>query len=314
MLLAASPSRAQVAAWKPEKPVEIVVGASPGGGNDITARVMQKALQGAKLIENVQVTNRPGGSHVVAWTYMNQHAGDGHYVQIINEPLVTNKLSGVSAQDHNDFTPLARLFNEYVLFVAKPDSPFVDGKYAVDRMRKDPGAVVIGFGAARGNSAHLGIGMLARAIGTDVPKLKLVVFDSGSKSVTAAMGGHVSLTATVPAAARQHIIAGRLRGIAVTADKRLGGDFAQIPTWKELGVNAYYSSWRCLIGPKGMSPEQIAFWERTIARMSESDEWKTALANFVQEPAFQGSADLRRFLDAQAAEMRSTLVVLGMAK
>jgi putative tricarboxylic transport membrane protein len=109
-------------------------------------------------------------------------------------------------------------------------------------------------------------------------------------------------------------MAGRLRGIAVTSDKRLGGDFAQVPTWKELGVNAYYASWRCLVGPKGMSADQVAFWEQTIARMSESDEWKTALANFVQEPAFQGSADLRRFLDAQAAEMKSTLVGLGMAK
>ncbi len=310
----ALPAAAQAPGWKPDQQVEIVVGASPGGGNDITARNIQKALQENRLIESVQVTNKPGGNHMVAMGYLNQHAGDGRFVQVINEPLLTNKILGISQQDHNDFTPLALLFDEYVLFVTKSDSHLADGRNLIARMRKDPGAVVFGFAAARGNIAHLGIGMLAKAVGVPIPAMKIVVFDSGSAAVTAALGGHVDVTATVPASARQLIAAARLRGIAVTAHRRLGGAFAQVPTWKELGADAYYSSWRCLIGPKGMSRAQISFWEDTVARMSRTDEWKRALDADVQESHYMSSDELRRFLDAQSGELKSTLINLGIAR
>jgi len=305
---------AQTVAWKPERSVEFVVGANPGGGNDITARSIQTILQTNKLVESIQVVNKPGGNHTIAWNYVNLHKADGHYIQIINEPLLTNKISGVSPLNHNDFTPLARLFNEYVLFVTQTGSSFTDGKNLVASLKKDGASVVIGFGAARGNSAHMGIGMLAKASGIDVSKMRVVVFDSGSKSITAAIGGHVNVTATVPASARQHLVGGKLRAIALTSDKRLGGDFADIPTWRELGVDAYYSSWRVLFGPKDLPAGQIAFWENALFKMSGTDEWKKNLGNFVQDSAFLVGADLRRFLAEQDKELRGLLVGFGMAK
>ena len=302
------------AAWKPDKTVEIVVGATPGGGNDITARLLQKVLLESKLVESVQVSNKPGGNQAIAWSYLNAHAGDGHYVHIVNEPLLANKMLGVSPLDYTDFTPLALLFSEYVIFVARPDAPFAEGKVLVERMRQDVASVVFGFGAARGNIAHFGIGVLAKAVGVDIRKMKIVVFDSSNGSTTAALGGHIDVAATVPAAARQHMMAGRLRGIAMTSEKRLGGDFAQVPTWKELGVDAYYASWRCLIGPKGMSRAQIMFWQNAVAKAVQSEEWKSTLASYVQEPAYLNSDDLRRFLEKQQGNLGGLLVSLGMVK
>jgi tripartite-type tricarboxylate transporter receptor subunit TctC len=63
-----------------------------------------------------------------------------------------------------------------------------------------------------------------------------------------------------------------------------------------------------------MSSAQVAFWEKSLLKMTQSEEWKAALGKFVQEPAFMGSADLRRFLDAQALELKGILVGLGMFK
>ena len=102
-------------AWKPAKTVEIVVGAAPAGGADLTARLAQKILQELKLVEAAGVVNKPGGGQTIAWAYLNQHAGDANYLSVVNEPIVTNRVIGASALDHNDFTPLALLFDEYMI-------------------------------------------------------------------------------------------------------------------------------------------------------------------------------------------------------
>src|SRR5690348_2622285 len=109
-LLAGAPAHAQNAAWKPDRAVEIVVGSSPGGGTDITARTLQKIFHDHKWLEAV-VTNKPGGSQTISWAYLNQGPGDAHRVSITNEPLITNAISGVSKLSYLDFTPLALLFN-----------------------------------------------------------------------------------------------------------------------------------------------------------------------------------------------------------
>ena len=144
--------------------------------------------------------------------------------------------------------------------------------------------------------------------------LTIRVFNSGSASVTAALGGHVNVTSTVPASARQHIVARRLLGIAITSNKRLGGDFTHVPTWKEVGVDAYYASWRCLVGPKGMPRQQVEFWQQAVAKATQSEEWKATLASYVQDPAFLGSEDLRRFLETQQSALNGVVVSLGMVK
>ena len=105
--------------WKPERAVEVVVGASPGGGTDITARVLQKILQEQGSVDSSVVVNMPGGSHTLAWAYLGPHAGDAHYFSIVNEPFITNRMIGVSPLSYRDFTPLTVLFNEYIVFVVK---------------------------------------------------------------------------------------------------------------------------------------------------------------------------------------------------
>lgn len=309
-----SPGFAQTAAWKPEKTVEIVVGASPGGGTDITARVLQKLFTDKRLVDSSVVVNRPGGGQTVAWAYLHQRQGDGHYVQIINEPFVTNRIMGVSPLNYTDFTPLTLLFDEYVIFLVKPDSPIASGKDLVERLRKDPESVAFGFGSSRGNNTHMAIGMVAKAAGLNMGKLKIVVFQSGGEATTALLGGHVDVTATTPAAIENHFRAGRVRPVAVTAPSRLGADFASVPTWKELGVDAVYSSWRCTFGPKGMSSAQVAFWEETLAKIAETDDWKKDLEKNVRIGRHLDSKKLRQFLNGQNELLRGILTDIGMAK
>src|SRR5258705_4059056 len=86
-------SSAAPAPWKPDKPIEIVVGTGPGGGQDKSARTLNRILVEKRLVDvPVTVVNKPGGGGAVGWTYLNQHAGDGHIVYVGNPTLLTNHI------------------------------------------------------------------------------------------------------------------------------------------------------------------------------------------------------------------------------
>jgi len=300
--------------WRPERNVEIVVGASPGGGTDITARVLQKILRDEGLVESSVVVNKPGGSHTIAWTYLNQHRGDGHYISIVNEPFITNRIIGVSPLSYRDFTPLTVLFNEYMVFVVLPDSPIKSGAELLARLKADPSALSIGFASARGNNSHLSIGLAANAAGVDLKQLKTVIFKSGGESLTALLGAHVDVGVNPVATAIGHIEAGRLRVLAVTSPERLGGSMADVPTWKEQGADFTYGSWRVAFGTRGIERAQVAFWEGAFRRLLETDAWKKELAKRHQTSGFQSAADTRKFLEAEEARLRPIARDLGLVR
>jgi putative tricarboxylic transport membrane protein len=68
--------------WSPTRTVEFVVGSAPGGGNDRTARTLQRIWREMKLVDNVVVVNKVGGGGSVAYAYTNQHPGDAHFIVV----------------------------------------------------------------------------------------------------------------------------------------------------------------------------------------------------------------------------------------
>src|SRR5688572_32352294 len=94
LLVAAAEVHAQ---WSPQKNVEIVVGSAPGGSNDKTARSVERMITLMKLVPtSVTVNNRPGGGSNIAFTYVQQHAGDPHYLMVGTPTLLTNHITGLS--------------------------------------------------------------------------------------------------------------------------------------------------------------------------------------------------------------------------
>src|SRR5512134_3094023 len=107
VLLAASAS-ALAQSWSPQRNVEIVVGSAPGGSNDKTARTVERIIAQAKLVPaTISVVNKPGGGSNIAFTYVQQHAGDPHYLMVGTPTLLTNHITGLSKLHHADFTPIA---------------------------------------------------------------------------------------------------------------------------------------------------------------------------------------------------------------
>jgi putative tricarboxylic transport membrane protein len=311
--IAAMPASAQ--SWKPEKPVEIVIGTTPGGPQDRTGRLIQKILQEQKLVTTpVNVVNKPGGGGVIGLTYLSQHPGDGHYMIVNAVTLFTNHITGRTTLSYADFTPLAVIGAEYVGVAVLADSPIKTGRDLAERLRKDPGAMSVSIGTAFGNATHISYALAMKAAGVDIRKLKTVVFNSGGDAMTALLGGHVDAMASAPSTLLQHIKAGKVRMLAVVAPKRLSGDFTSIPTWKELGIDVTFELWRGLAGPKGMTRAQVQFWDDALGRMARSEEWKKQLAQYDMEDVYRNSAETARYWKAEHDEVKGVLTELGLAK
>ena len=311
---AASVSIAQTG-WKPSRNVEIIVGVSPGGGIDRTARTLQKVMQDRRLLDvNSSVANKPGGGGILAQTYLNQHAGDAHYLEVSSSSLLTNTITGKTANTYSDFTPVAMLYDEYIGFVVNADSPLKTGHDLVALLRKDASALPVGIATSAGNTNHMALALLARQAGADVKKLKVVVFGSGGESTTALLGGHVGLVVTPAATALPQMQSGALRFLGVAAPKRLEGALAQVPTWRELGFDIVLANWRPVMAPRGLNAEQIAYWEDVIRRFTQTPEWQAELAATGGVSHYMGSRELTKYLAAQNAEFKSILTDLGLAR
>jgi len=105
-----------------------------------------------------------------------------------------------------------------------------------------------------------------------------------------------------------------LRLIAIAAPQRQRGVLADVPSWRELGVDAVVVNWIALIGPKGLQPAQVAFWERIIATVTQSEEWKATLDRTLAANTYRNSADTAQYFKAQHEEFRAILAEMGLAK
>ena len=315
-LLFASTVHAQSpAAWKPVKVITIIAGVTPGGPQDRMARAIQSALQDGRLVDvPVTVENRPGAGGAVALSYLNQHAGDGRYVLVNAPTLLSNHAMGKSPIGIADVTPIAVMGVEYQTIVVRTESPLKSGRDVVERLRKDPTSLSASIGTAVGNSAHIAYAMAMKAAGVDIRKLRTVAFNAVPEGITAVLGGHLDLASTPPSGIQPLVATGKLRVLAVNSPQRLGGEFANVPTWMELGIKTTHEVWRGLTGPKGMTPQQIAYWDDLLKKAVETEQWRAEIEKSGVKNVYMNSAQTAKYWKDESEEMRVILTDLGLAK
>ena len=202
-------------------------------------------MQERRLVEvPVNVVNKPGGGGTIAQAYLQQHAGDAHYLEITATSLLTNHITGKSAVQppgfHADRHAVRRVHR-------LPGA----GGFAASRRGKDLLERVedrrrtrspIGIATAAGNTNHIAAALAAQAAGADVKKLKVVVFGSGGEAMTALLGGHVGLVVTPSANAHPAPAGGH--ACACSPSRRRSASRARSPPCRRGRSRAPTSSWR----------------------------------------------------------------------
>src|SRR6185436_3339287 len=227
-LIALMPAaQAATTEWKPERNVEFNVGSGAGSGSDRLARTLQGVWQNRDLVRaSSSVVNKTAA---IAMAHIHQQAGNPHYLLNVSTSLLTNHITGTSPYRYSQFTPIAILGEEPIIFSVRTDSRIKSGRDLVETFRKDPKGLSIGLASALGNHNHIAVAQVMKEAGGDVRNLKVVVFDSSSKGMIALLGGHVDLYATSVDSSVPHIQSGKARAIAIAAEKRLRDDMANVP-------------------------------------------------------------------------------------
>jgi len=308
-LALAAPGLAQ--GWRPERNVELTIPTSPGGSNDIAARIVHKLWNELKLLPvPSSVANRSGGEHIVGYTFIQQRAGDPHHIGIMSTPMVLNPIQGRSALTHNDLTPIAYLITEPMVAVVRADSPLKTGTDLLDALGANPKALSI---ALTSTGHRLSIGLPLRKAGVNIQAVRMPVFKGGGETATAVLGGHADVQITSVSTSVPHVTGGQMRAIAISSSKRLGGVMASVPTWQELGYQSS-GSWKGFVAPPGLTSAQIAFWEEVMRRTAQSDEILQYAEKNLWLVEFKGAAETRKWLDDESAALKPILIELGLVK
>jgi putative tricarboxylic transport membrane protein len=311
-MLCTAPCGAQPA-WKPERAVEIVVVSAPGATNDKIARLMQRIWQENKWIENVVVTNKVGGGGTIAYNYTNQRPGDAHTVAIARGGLLSNHILGLSPINYTDMTPIALMSVQAISLAVRADSPIKSVKDLVARWKADPQSVSISLGSTRGAPTQFVLAQIAESSGVDPRKLKTLTFGGGAESVTNLLGGHIDMASIAPGNVFSHHKAGTLRLIAI-ATKRRSAIAPDVPTLIEQGYDVTFGNWMAIVGPRGITPAQIAYWEDLLERTAGHPEWKRYLEADALEAEFMKSRATREYMRKDYETTRDLLTKLGMIK
>jgi len=298
--------------WQPTRPVAFIVGSAPSGSLDLTARVLQRVWDDKRTVSvPVIVVNKPGAGNGIAWSYLNDRGADGHAIAIGTTNLVSNPVMGAHSIGHRDVTPLALLFDDYFILLVRTDSPLKTMADVRQRLTKDPASLAIGFGPGLGAGSHTAAAVTVKAMGVDVVNGRWVPYRSAGDAITAMLGGEIDIVSGTAANAPPFIGAGRVRAIGIIAPQRLWGSLANVPTIKEQGVNAEFTNWRGVLGPKGMRREHVAYWEKALQAATASEQWQKDLERNFWKSNFMIGDKLNRFLDQEAETFRSIWAAIG---
>ncbi|KAA0955773.1 tripartite tricarboxylate transporter substrate binding protein [Sporosarcina sp. ANT_H38] len=302
----------------PKNNLTIVAPSGAGGGWDLTARAIAKTMNDTKLIDkSILVENKPGGGGAVYMAEFATKEVKNDDVLLVKSPPIlinNNKAEGNSPYGYKDTKPLAQLTRDYGAIVVKADSEYKTLKEVLEAIKKDPKSVTLAGGSAPGSMDHL-VGVLpAFKYGIDPKLVKYVSYDGGGEAVAALLGGNADVIATDASAIGAYVKSGDVRVLAVSSSERLGGELAEVPTFQEEGIDAEFTIWRGLFGPKEMSDTAFDYWNDKLEKMVETDEWKAELEKNGWESEYRNSEDFTSYLEDQDKVIVELLTALGMQK
>lgn len=266
-----------LAQWVPTQPLELVVHGGPGSGNDVMARQLTTIIDQEKLSPvRVQVSNRVGGGSTTAAAYMASKKGDPNVIAVFTIVWVTDPLTQEAATNKlNDLTPITRLIEEPALIVVRADAPYKTLKDFVQSAKDKPGQLKQSGGSitSRDNILRQLIMKQTGANWVFVP------FPGGGERIAAILGGHTDIMITDPSEAGEQVRAGKLKVLAQVGQSRLD-TFKDVPTLKEAGFEFQdIPQTRGIVGPPGMPPEAVKYYEDFFEKLRKTAGWKKFLAD-----------------------------------
>lgn len=303
----------------PENNLTIVAPSGAGGGWDLTARAISKVMSETKLVEKaITVENQPGGGGAVFMaTYATKEAENDHMLMVKSPPILINNLKaeGNSPYGYKDTTPLAQLTKDFGAIVVRADSPFQTLTDLLDAIKEDPTSITLAGGSAPGSMDHLLTIMPAYEYGIDPKSAKYVSYDGGGEAMAALLGSNADAIGTDVSTVTSYVKSGDVRVLAVTSPEKLDLEgLEDVPTLYDEGIDAEFTIWRGLFGPKNMSEGAKSYWNEKLDEMVKTEEWQAELERNGWADEYRSGEDFTTFLEEQEQVISEILTALDMKK
>ncbi|WP_428943629.1 Bug family tripartite tricarboxylate transporter substrate binding protein [Pantoea sp. FN060301] len=296
---------------------ECIAPAKPGGGFDLTCKLLQVSLQETKQIDSpMRVTYMPGGVGAVAYNAIvaQRPAEAGTVVAFSGGSLLNLSQGKFGRYDVDDVRWLAAVGTDYGMIAVRADSPYKNLQELMAAMKADPNKVVVGAGASIGSQDWMKTALLAREAKIDPRKMRYVAFEGGGEPVTALLGNHIQVVSGDMSEMVPHLEGGKIRVLAVMAPKRLEGKLSEVPTAKEQGFDIEWPVIRGFyLGPK-VSDAEYQWWEDAFKTLVATDDFKRQrdLRGLFEFNMF--GKELDTYVKKQVVDYREKAKSFGLAK
>ena len=310
---AADPKKPAAApAFKPDKPVTIVVPMAAGGSTDMLGRAIEKVWN-KHCPQPVQIVNKPGGGGVEGSRFVSRAKPDGYTLTLgygSGHDLVMPHLQKMEYDPFKDLVPIARLSIHSVVVLVPEKSQFKSMKEIIDWAKKENKPVTASVSVTAGavDLVMRGIGKSAGITVTPIPH------SGGSQAMTTLLGGQTIMGGGHPAEIIPQLKANRVRAIGIATPER-DPALPNVPTLKEQGINFYtWGSVKGMAAPKGTPPEIIAYYSDLFKKISEDPDFKKIMADLVQPIQYQNSTEYAAFMKQAYDDYGKLVKELGLDK
>ena len=304
----AGPSTSSGQAY-PSRPVRVIVVFAPGGGLDIVGRLVAEPLS-ARLGQSVVVENRPGAGGNIATAYAARATPDGYTLLLTTNSYNINaflyRKPGYDAR--KDFTPVVELTAAASILIAHPATPYRTLKDLIAAARAQPGKIPYATGG-NGSPTHIAAEMFRKAAGID---LVHIPYKGGGPANLDVVAGQVPLAMAALPPVMPYLQSGRLRGLAVTSEKRWPG-LPDVPTVAESGYPGYsHITWIGIVAPAATPRTVVARLNKEIAEILSVQEMRSRINQLGADPVGRSTADFAAMLKSEYSAMEKLVAEIGI--
>ncbi len=283
----------------PAKPVRLIVAFSPGGPNDVMARILAARLS-MNLGQQFIVENKPGAGGTIGSDIVAKANADGYTLLFPSAPFVTAPAlygSKLPYDTLKDLTGISKVAESALVLTVVASSPYKTLQEVINAGKANPRKLNYGSGGIA-STPHLATSLLEVQTGA---KFQHIPYKGGGPSIQALMGGEVDFLLDSVTTSGQYLATGRLRGLAQSGTTR-SAKLPNVPTFAQAGLPTYeMTHWVGLVAPS-KTPQGILdkLQQETVAALG-ADDVKARFAELGAVPAPTSRANFNDFIAKEVA-------------
>ena len=309
IVITSSVSALFAAADYPSKPITLIVPQSPGGSRDILARAFASAAE-KFLGQPFAVVNKPGATRMIGGQAAAQAAPDG-YTLAATSTSDTCALEWEAANgrkplfSRRDFVNIVSLNMSPSLVIVPYESPWQKVTDLVSDAKAKPGHYAFCSGGLYGVS-HMPAEIFTRTLGL---KFRHVPYTGGGPCITAVVGKHADFATQFPSSSIQLAKGGKLRILAVQGNKRLKS-IPNVPTVKELGIDAEWYQWVGISAPKNTPMPIVQKLREAAKKVVEDKSYAAVIENLGDEVYYLLGDDMTNYWESESKRVKQIMAEL----